>query len=192
MPKLWDATITAHRSQVRDAICDAAAALVFERGLRGVTMAQIAERAGIGRATLYKYFGDVDAIMHAWHARQIGEHLRQLEQVRDRIDGAASRLEAVLTEYATIVHRTRGHHDVALVQFLHRDEHVAAAHRHLHELVTGLLADAAGAGEARGDVAAAELATWCLRALSAAADTDSPAAVRRLVAVTMSGLTAAS
>src|SRR5215469_11629252 len=86
VPKLWDETIAAHRHQVRDAILDAAAALVFEQGLRSVTMAQIAEHAGIGRATLYKYFSDVDAIVHAWHHRQITAHLAQLAEARDTVD----------------------------------------------------------------------------------------------------------
>jgi len=75
MPKLWDETIEAHRRAVRDATLDTAAALVAERGLRAVTMSQIAEETGIGRATLYKYFPDVEAILVAWHERHISAHL---------------------------------------------------------------------------------------------------------------------
>ena len=71
MPKLWNETIEAHRREVRDAILDTTAALVAEHGLRSVTMSQIAEKTGIGRATLYKYFPDVEAILPAWHERQI-------------------------------------------------------------------------------------------------------------------------
>src|SRR5687767_4338176 len=58
VPKLWNETIEAHRREVRDAILDTAAALLDEHGLRSVTMSQIAEQTGIGRATLYKYFSD--------------------------------------------------------------------------------------------------------------------------------------
>jgi AcrR family transcriptional regulator len=83
VPKLWNETIQTHRRDVRDAILDTTAALVFEHGLRAVTMSQIAEQTGIGRATLYKYFADVDAILHVWHARQITGHLRQLAEIRD-------------------------------------------------------------------------------------------------------------
>ena len=63
MPKLWNETIEAHRRAVHEAILNTTAALVAEHGLRSVTMSQIAEEAGIGRATLYKYFSDVDAIL---------------------------------------------------------------------------------------------------------------------------------
>lgn len=63
MPRLWDDTIEAHRRAVQKAILDNAWALVTEHGLAAVTMSQIAEKTGIGRATLYKYFPDVEAIL---------------------------------------------------------------------------------------------------------------------------------
>ena len=46
-------------------------------------MLQIAAATGIGRATLYKYFPDVEAIMVAWHERHIARHLRLLAEARD-------------------------------------------------------------------------------------------------------------
>ncbi len=112
---------------MRDATLDTAAALVAEHGLRSVTMSEIAERTGIGRATLYKYFPDVDAILFAWHERQISGHLEQLAEVRDQVSDAGGRLEAVLEAYALISHASHGHHDAELAAFLHRDEHVARA-----------------------------------------------------------------
>ena len=188
MPKLWDETIEAHRHQVRDAILETAAALVFEHGLRAVTMARIAEQAGIGRATLYKYFPDVDAILHAWHHRQITAHLAQLTEVKDNTDGAGRRLEAVLQAYARIAHQTRSHHNTEIGRFLHRDEHLADAQQQLHDLITSLVNDAGEGGELRGDVPPAELAAYCLHALNAAGGLPSQAAVDRLVAVTLGGL----
>src|SRR5262245_17985636 len=77
VPRLWNDTIDAHRRAVRDATIDTTAALVAKHGLRAVTMAQIAEETGIGRATLYKYFPDVESILLAWHERQIAAHLEQ-------------------------------------------------------------------------------------------------------------------
>lgn len=71
-PKLWSETIETHRRAVQDSILDATAALVAEQGLREVTMSEIAEKSGIGRATLYKYFPDVDTMLLAWHERQVG------------------------------------------------------------------------------------------------------------------------
>src|SRR5687768_11139635 len=96
MPRLWTETIEAHRREVRDAILDTASALVAEHGLRSVTMSQIAEDTGIGRATLYKYFSDVDAILLGWHERQIAVHLEHLRELRANASNAGERLEAVL------------------------------------------------------------------------------------------------
>src|SRR5215204_726397 len=100
VPKLWTETIETHRREVREAILDTTAALVAEHGLLGVTMSQIAEETGIGRATLYKYFPDVEAILLAWHDRQITAHLAQLTEIRDQGGDAGERLEAVLEAYA--------------------------------------------------------------------------------------------
>ena len=188
MPKLWNETIEAHRAAVRDATLDTTAALVAEHGLRSVTMSQIAERTGIGRATLYKYFPDVGAILFAWHERQISGHLEYLAELRDRAGNVGERLEAVLEGYALISHESHGHRDAEFAALLHRGEHVARAHRQLSDLVRDLLAEAAAAGDIRDDVAPEELACYCLHALTAASSLPSKAAVRRLVTVTLAGL----
>jgi AcrR family transcriptional regulator len=188
VPRLWTETIDTHRRAVRDATLDTTAALVAEHGLRSVTMSQIAELTGIGRATLYKYFPDVEAILLAWHERQIARHLEHLRHVRDRATSPGERLSSVLEAYALISHESRGHHDAELSAFLHRDEQVPRAQRQLLEMIRDLLAGAAQAGDVRDDVAPDELARYCLHALSAASTLPSPAAVRRLVAVAQAGL----
>jgi AcrR family transcriptional regulator len=185
VPKLWTETIEAHRREVRDAILDTTAALAAERGLRSVTMSQIAQETGIGRATLYKYFPDVDAILVAWHERQISGHLEQLAELRDRPAGAGQRLAAVLEAYALIQHE---HHGSELAVVLHRGEHVARARQHLSDFIRDLLTEGAATGDVRDDVAPEELASYCLHALTAASSLPSKAAVRRLVTVTLAGL----
>ena len=186
MPKLWTETIEEHRRTVHDATLDATAALVREHGLASVTMSQIAAAAGIGRATLYKYFPDVEAILVAWHDRHITRHLRQLAEARDAAATPAGRLEAVLEAFAWIQHQ---HHDTELpVALLHRGEHVARAQQQLRDLVSDLLAAGAQAGVVRTDIAPGELASYCLHALTGAGSLPSEAAVRRLLSVTMSGL----
>jgi AcrR family transcriptional regulator len=188
VPKLWNQTIQAHRREVRDAILDTTAALVAEQGLLSVTMSAIAERTGIGRATLYKYFPDVEAILLAWHERQVTSHLDELAEVRDRAGSAGERLEAVLEAYALIAHGSHGHHDSELAAFLHRDDRVAGAQQQVRDMLSDLLAQVAATGDIRDDVPAEELAGYCLHALSAARSLPSRAAVRRLVTVTLAGL----
>jgi AcrR family transcriptional regulator len=185
LPRLWNETIEAHRREVRDATLDTTAALVAKQGLRSVTMSQIAEQTGIGRATLYKYFSDVEAILVAWHERQVSGHLEYLAEVRDQAGEAGERLKAVLEAYALIQHE---HHGTELAALLHRREHAARAQQQLREFIRDLLAEGAETGDLRDDVAPDELASYCLHALTAASSLPSKAAVRRLVTVTLAGL----
>ena len=185
VPKLWDESIDAHRRAVRDATLDTTAALVAEHGVRAVTMSQIAERTGIGRATLYKYFPDIDAILAAWHERQVHAHLQQLESLAGSGRDVVDRLEDVLLAYAQIQHE---HREGALAAQLHQGEHMDHARQHLRQFVGGLLAEGTTAGAVREDIASDELASYCLHALSAASTLPSKAAVRRLVTVTLDGL----
>jgi AcrR family transcriptional regulator len=188
VPKLWVETIEAHRREVGDAILDTAAGLAAEHGLRAVTMSQIAEETGIGRATLYKYFPDVESILLAWHERQITRHLDQLAQVRDRMGSSIERLEAVLETYALMSRGSRSYHDSELAVVLHRGEHVVRAELRLRDLIRDLVVQAVSAGDVRDDVPPEELATYCLRALTATGDLPTKAAAHRLVEVVMTGL----
>ena len=188
MPRLWSETIAAHRHDVREAILDATATLVAGEGLLSVTMSEIAERTGIARATLYKYFPDVEAILLAWHERQVDRHLAHLRGLGERAADARDRLRSVLESYAVIVHESRGHADTPLGALLHGHLRVAHADERLHELVERLLEDAVAAGHVRDDVPPRELARYCLHALRAAATLPSRAAVLRLAEVTLAGL----
>jgi AcrR family transcriptional regulator len=186
VPKLWNETIEEHRRAVRDATLDTTAALVAKHGLRAVTMSQIAKETGIGRATLYKYYPDVESILVAWYERHVAEHLRQLSEVRDRKDlTATEQLAAVLERYALILHE---HHGTELAALLHQGKHFQRAQEHLHRLVAEMVADGARNGELRRDVGPGELATYCLHAATAGTSLTSKAAVRRLIDVTLDGL----
>jgi AcrR family transcriptional regulator len=185
MPKLWNETIEAHRREVRNVILDATATLVAEQGLRSITMGQIAEATGIGRATLYKYYPGVEEILVAWHERQIGRHFEQLVAARNQAASAGDQLGAVLEAYALIIHE---HHDGELAALLHGGSHAARAERRLIHFLRDLITAAAQTGAVRTDVPPGELASYCLHALAAVRDLASQAAVRRLVKVTLSGL----
>jgi AcrR family transcriptional regulator len=188
VPKLWTETIETHRREVRDAILDTTAALVEEHGLLGVTMSQIAEQTGIGRATLYKYFPDVEAILLAWHDRQITAHLAYLAEVREQGGSPGERLEAVLEAYALLSRHSGGHGDAGFADLLHRADQIGRAQRQVHEMIRDLLVAAAKSGEIRDDVPPDELSSYCVHALARAGTHRSKAAIRRLVSVTMDGL----
>ena len=185
MPKLWSETIDSHRHAVREAALDTAAELVAAHGLASVTMSHIAKMAGIGRATLYKYFPDVQSILSAWHERQVGNHLHQLAAIRDGQGDAGERLKAVLETYAFIAHE---HQNIELASLMHQGGHVVIAREKLVTLIADLLRQGVKLRQIRDDVAPNELAGYCLYALSAAGNLPSKAAVHRLVTITLAGL----
>lgn len=68
------------RDRVAAGILDVAATVLAERG-DAVSMAEVADTAGVGRATLYRYFPSRDALMRA-----LAE--TALEDLYERINGA--------------------------------------------------------------------------------------------------------
>ncbi|MBC3840009.1 TetR family transcriptional regulator [Streptacidiphilus sp. 4-A2] len=185
MPKLWNETIEAHRHAVRETTLDVTAALLAEHGPASVTMSRIAAAAGIGRATLYKYFPDVESVLAAWHLREAGNRLARLVEVRDREPDPGKRPAAVRA-YALLVREQRmGALPVGT-------EGARRARQPLLDLLRELLAAAAGSGTVRADTAPEELAGYCLHALGAAAELPSAAAAERLVTVVLDGLRPAS
>ena len=185
MPKLWDQSVQTHRRSVHDAVLDSTATLVDQRGLASVTMAGIATEAGIGRATLYKYFSDVDAVLLAWHQRHIADYLEQLAAVRHQVREPAEQLLAVLQAYARIRHH-RQHGGIAAA--LHRGTHVQDAARELRNVLEEVIAAAVTAGAVREDIPVAELALFSENALAAAGEVLGADAIDRLVQVTVDGM----
>lgn len=74
-------------SAVEDAVLDAAHAVFTERGLREGTLGEVARRAGIGRATLYRYFDGKDAVVSALVMREAGRLFSLLDaEIADEDD----------------------------------------------------------------------------------------------------------
>ena len=171
-----------------------AASDVDPRGVLGIQLEHVVDVVQSRVSLDYRH--ELELVAPRQIRRPIGDrvgpflvgHLQRLGQVRDQPGEPGRRLEAVLEAYARIVRETRAHHDTELAAFLHQDEHLTRARRQLHNLIRDLLADRVQAGDLRDDVAPDELASYCLHALAAAGDLPSQAAVRRLVAVTLTGL----
>ena len=187
IPKLWHETIKAHRREVHEAILDTAAALVARHGLRAVTMSQIAQETGIGRATLYKYFSGVEPILIAWHDRHVANHLERLSELRNQPGAVGQRLEAVLEGFAVISYE-RHQHGAELAALVHQGKHMAAPEQRLRQIIRDVLVEAIAAGAVRDDIPPDELANFCLHALAGAGNLHSKTAVRRLATLTIAAL----
>lgn len=188
VPKLWAQTIETHRHDVREAILDRTWSLAAQNGPMSVTMSQIALEVGIGRATLYKYFPDVETILNAGHERHVLDHLAQLDGLRRQTSDPGDTLEAVARAYAQICNHRSQHATIEMSALLHAPEHVTAAENRLLTLFKDVLSDAISNGQVRDDIKPEELAVYCLHALGAAASLPSQAGTRRLVKVVLTAL----
>jgi AcrR family transcriptional regulator len=160
---------------VNDAILDATAELIAEHGPMSVAMSAIAERAGIGRATLYKYFPDVESILVAWHTRDFAEHMQ-------RLDALTEADTVTLNDVAEFVNAQRQHHphgkgaDIvgALAHTVAGAEGVIAdaIEPQIIDALTVLLTRLARRKEVRTDHDPELLARWLLHAVHAPAELD--------------------
>ena len=87
-------------------ILDAAGALFVERGVDKPGMDEVARAAGCSRATLYRYFENRQALIHAFahrEARQITQHVGEV--VAEVTDSRSRVVEAVVACLAAVRER---------------------------------------------------------------------------------------
>lgn len=109
MAEDWRDTLETHKARYRERIIDAAIELVAQEGVAKVSMAALAQRAGIGRATVYKYFPDVEHALLAHVERDVDE-CRQtlvgvLAQQEDPVLRLRSCIDALVGYFASQRHR---------------------------------------------------------------------------------------
>jgi AcrR family transcriptional regulator len=139
-------------------------------------MSEVAARTGITRATLYKYFGDVDAIFQEWHRATLYDHLARVAEIANGEGDPAAKLSEILETYALTVFR---HHGTGFASMLHRQEHARRAEAHLIGILAQLVGAGARSGHFRRDIPPEELARFCHSSLSSAyLLADEPAARR--------------
>jgi len=178
---------------VVERLLTATAELLAEKGIRGTTMAQAAERAGISRAWLYRHFPDKPALIGATIVRLADTFSTAAQAELAGIDGFAEQLVAG-------VRIGRGAYDdpgtlLIRLQQEEPEEYAACAGAG----VTGLIPDLAAfwrpfvaAAAARGEIDAGhgldETAEWLARLLisfgtmpSSFLDPDDPASLARHV-----------
>jgi AcrR family transcriptional regulator len=185
VPTIWKHTVNGHRDEVQRAILAATATLVAERGFAAVTLAQIGERVGVGRATVYRYFPDVETILGAWYAQERARTRDRLGEIADRYGPSLDCLLEALRVQARAEHE---HPFSKLAVCLHGNEMAAGADNELRRTFETLLEDAVNAGHVRDDVPLQELAHFCVLAASGAATATSMSAVERLLALTVDAI----
>lgn len=78
MPRISGENLQQHRAQVQSRIFAAFAELMSERSFDAITMALIAERAGLGRTAIYHHFRDKEAVVVAFATHETEQYVAQL------------------------------------------------------------------------------------------------------------------
>jgi AcrR family transcriptional regulator len=94
MVSSWDRVVAEHKEQVRARIKQAAISVAVEKGLANTTMAAIAERADVSRATLYNYYRHVEGVLLAVVQDEVDLFYRHLCDRLEQATGARERLTA--------------------------------------------------------------------------------------------------
>jgi AcrR family transcriptional regulator len=168
MSKSWHETVGEHRRDVRTSIIHATWSLVHEKGPLAITMADVAERAGVVRATLYKHFPSVEAILVTAHADRVAEHLTRLETFVEGTPDARLALSGLIDRYAEIAFQRARKGGPDLHGLLHKGGEHEAQEAKLLDLFARVIGAAQASGAARSDADASELAAYCVAALAAA------------------------
>jgi AcrR family transcriptional regulator len=152
-----------------DRILEAAGRVFVRDGIRGARMGKIAEAAGCARATLYRYFPNKEALLHAYMvqvAKGFGEVLN------DRLRGLRSLGDRLVEAVAVSVELIQEREDVApffseegLGLTAQLTSNAAAMREQLTRQIESESSSGRIQGKLRDEVSPAEAAEWVTRAI---------------------------
>ncbi|MGB0100346.1 MAG: TetR/AcrR family transcriptional regulator [Nocardioides sp.] len=81
MPRISGDSLQQHRDQLRRRVFEAFAELMGERSFDAISMAAIAERAELGRTSIYHHFPDKESVVVAFASHETEQYLDRLRDV---------------------------------------------------------------------------------------------------------------
>jgi AcrR family transcriptional regulator len=134
--------VTLPQNERRARVCDAALVLASEGGYEGVTIREVADRAGVGRATVYRHFSSKDHLLAevvvVWGLEIIADLKRELRGAKTQ----AERIGAIFAGSVERVIREPRLLETALTVAVSRDPNASAPG--VWSLIEGLLDAAIG------------------------------------------------
>jgi AcrR family transcriptional regulator len=104
MPRIETKTLAQHRDWRRNQLIDAAASIAMESGGAAVTVAAVAQRAGLSRTSVYEYFGssaDLVADLVLEELKNFAQYLQSaVLQSAQPVDNIHAWIESALTYIA--------------------------------------------------------------------------------------------
>ncbi|NKY41515.1 TetR/AcrR family transcriptional regulator [Cellulomonas septica] len=107
MPKIIGGSLHEHREQTRSKLFAALSALMAERGFDAITLAEIAQAAGVGRTAVYNHFPDKEALLLGFITHETEQYTATLQRSLDDIDDPVEQLRTYVRQQASL---TRVYH----------------------------------------------------------------------------------
>ena len=165
---------TERRQQTRDLVLDTALRLFNEHGYLGVRVEDIAQQAGVSRATFYKHFAEREQVLAELFERLLGPGSEATPPASPEAPGSATIEELVVTAVEDAVQRMLAQEDLARFVYSLPVRHSALLRPEVRTTppvfveVTHLLEQGVHRGEVRDDIPVDLLARHVLAALETA------------------------
>ena len=98
MPKIIGGSLHEHREQTRQKLFAALSALMAERGFDAITLAEIAQAAGVGRTAVYNHFPDKEALLVGFITHETEQYAASLQRALDDLDDPVERLRTYVSQ----------------------------------------------------------------------------------------------
>lgn len=92
MPRISAVTNAEQRASTRRRVLAAFGELLFNRGLSGLTMTDVAKHAGVGRTAVYNYFADIEELLIAYALDETERFLADLKDRLEQLDNPVQKL----------------------------------------------------------------------------------------------------
>lgn len=101
-----------HHGNLRAALIDAGLEIIEEKGVRALTLRELASRVGVSRMAPYRHFADKDALLGAICEAGFTQFADSLEAARDDAGhGFAARLSAMAVAYVRFAASHRAYYE---------------------------------------------------------------------------------
>ncbi|HEY8314736.1 MAG TPA: TetR/AcrR family transcriptional regulator [Candidatus Baltobacteraceae bacterium] len=152
-PTKADATRSASPEETRLRILGATRELFSKKGRRGTTTREIAERAGVNEATLFRHFGNKDALIMA-----CTQHFCGAVELQGLVSDLSGDLEEDLREIGrALLGRIENVRDLIIMSLSEEDDEFGVADQAwrapyaIHQVIVEYMARRVQTGELRGD-----------------------------------------
>lgn len=143
-----------HHGDLRNALEQAALALVTEKGAHGFTLAEACRRAGVSVAAPYKHFADRDALLASLALKGYEEQRRRYRNALAAHTDPADQLAAFAAAYVRFAIEERALFDITFLAGLDKTRHseLAEAGSLLHDDLTPVTGRITGDAESALDL----------------------------------------